>query len=124
MEDGYMKQAVVFCVLVALVLFIVSGVFFYQAYDKYANYSNSEYSWSTQHNVYVGGDAYNYIINAGYFSAFSTLGGICVLAGMILMATALILTGMSHRLIEMERTNRLLDTIGNNVRPMPEGLSN
>lgn len=38
--------------------------------DKYTRYYNTD--WGSA-NAYVGGDAYNYIINAGYFSAFSTI---------------------------------------------------
>ena len=50
---------------------VIAMLFFgYQAYDKKNNYKNSEYSLLTE-NAYVGGDAYNYIINAGYFAGVS-----------------------------------------------------
>lgn len=42
-------------------------------YNNSSNY-NSDYS-SLRKNAYVGGDAYNYIINAEYFSGYVSLGG-------------------------------------------------
>lgn len=51
---------------------ILATVFFgYQAYDKKNNYYNSEYGFMNE-NAYVGGDAYNYIINAEYFAGYVT----------------------------------------------------
>lgn len=65
-----------FLVLIGILAILASIFFFYQAYDKYMNYyqsSSLEYS-SLNKNVYVGGDAYNYIINGNYFTGFSVLG--------------------------------------------------
>ena len=43
------------------------------------NYRNSNTSYySKSVNAYVGGDAYNYIINACYFTGYVSLGG-CLL---------------------------------------------
>lgn len=46
---------------------------FCKAIDVKNNYRNSDYS-SLNKNAYVGGDAYNYIINAGYFSGYMAAG--------------------------------------------------
>lgn len=70
-------------IFIALVCFVVAIFLGCKAYDVKNNYSYE--------NKYVGGDAYNFIINAGYFAgylvscAISVLGGIvsCVTAGII-----------------------------------------
>lgn len=70
-------------IFIALVCFAVAIFLGYKAYDVKNIYSSK--------NQYVGGDAYNFIINAGYFAgylvscAISVLGGIvsCVAAGII-----------------------------------------
>lgn len=62
---------------------VIAMLFFgYQAYDKKNNYKNSEYSLLTE-NAYVGGDAYNYIINAGYFAGYLSLCGSCLITATI-----------------------------------------
>ena len=45
----------------------------YKGYDKMTNYYSSEYYASLNVNAYVGGDAYNYIINGNYATAFFVL---------------------------------------------------
>ena len=54
--------------------FIASGIFISLGFDKMNNYEHSEYSWGKNHNAYVGGDAYNYIINGTYSTSFFVLG--------------------------------------------------
>ena len=54
----------------------------YQGIDKMTNYHNSDYR---QVNAYVGGDAYNYIINGTYATAFFVLTAMFVLAAIGLM---------------------------------------
>ena len=49
--------------------FVSAGFGFY----KYWYYDNSEGYAATPVNAYVGGDAYNYIINANYMIAFFVL---------------------------------------------------
>jgi hypothetical protein len=58
----------------------LSGCFtLYKGIDKMTNYYNGEYS-SNLVNAYVGGDAYNYIINGTYATAFFVLTAMFVLA--------------------------------------------
>ncbi len=59
--------------------FLGSCVTLYKGIDKMTNYYNSEYS-SKLVNAYVGGDAYNYIINGTYATAFFVLTAMFALA--------------------------------------------
>ena len=62
---------------------LVCGSFtFYKGIDKLVSYYNGDY-W--QKNAYVGGDAYNYIINGNYATAFFVLTAMFVLAAIGLM---------------------------------------
>ena len=54
----------------------------YKGIDKMTNYYNGDYK---QINAYVGGDAYNYIINGNYATAFFVLTAMFVLAAIGLM---------------------------------------
>ncbi|MDR7856063.1 hypothetical protein [Tissierella sp.] len=78
------------------ILFILSSVVpFYLGFDKLLNYSNnynSSLDASTSYltavesvNAYVGGDAYNYIINANYFTGYMVLGLALILIGGIIL---------------------------------------
>lgn len=77
-----------FLLIIAILFYLLSAVMLYKGYDKMTNYSNPEYSFMTTHNAYVGGDAYNYIINGNYATAFFVLTltfamlgiGFCILA--------------------------------------------
>ena len=68
--------------------FSVSLIFLYMGFDKIYSYDNGELYPYTYHNAYVGGDAYNYIINGNYATAFFVLTltfamlgiGFCILA--------------------------------------------
>lgn len=81
---------VFFFVLVGFGIFnIVEG------FDKKDHYYNSEYtSYST--NAYVGGDAYNYIINGTYFTGYIVLGSMCIISGFLSLSTSLIIKCMLY----------------------------
>lgn len=69
-----MKKAqtlIVWAAVFAFLGMIFAGIGFY----KISVYENSEHSWVEKKNVYVGGDAYNYIINGTYFAGYSALSG-------------------------------------------------
>lgn len=57
----------------------------YKGIDKMTNYHNSEKYPRYNVNAYVGGDAYNYIINGTYATAFFVLTAMFVLAAIGLM---------------------------------------
>ncbi len=54
-------------------MFVLAFIPLYKGYDKMTNYYSSDTYYSLNRNAYVGGDAYNYIINAGYATAFFVL---------------------------------------------------
>lgn len=65
------------------ITFLILGlIFLFIGFDKKNSYknpdSNSEYSYLYDSddyiNSYVGGDAYNYIINGTYFTGYSVIG--------------------------------------------------
>lgn len=62
-------------------MFYLSAFFIIVGFYKRFVYSYSEYSYSTDVNAYVGGDAYNYIINSNHMVAYFILALICVIIG-------------------------------------------
>ena len=84
------------------ILFIVSAltlalaiIFGSQGMDKKDHYYLSESSYGRSTNAYVGGDAYNYIINGTYFSGYSALCG-----GLLAASGATFAAGMVVQTIE------------------------
>lgn len=65
--------------ITAVVSILCACFTFYKGYDKMAHYYSSEYS-SLAQNAYVGGDAYNYIINGTYATSYFVLTTMFVLA--------------------------------------------
>ena len=79
---------VLFCL--AAVFIILFGVMTYKGYDKITNYYNSDYSMLNK-NAYVGGDAYNYIINGTYAAAYFVLAAGFLISGIVCMAAGFLL---------------------------------
>lgn len=80
------------------IFFVISGAFLLVSIlcirtgiDKKDNYYNSDYS-SLSVNAYVGGDAYNYIINAGYFAGYFALAGGCLTSSTVLFCAGMFLS--------------------------------
>lgn len=67
--------------VMAILSFLASIYFLYLGYDKITNYYNSENFSRLNKNAYVGGDAYNYIINGNYATGFFVLALLCVVVG-------------------------------------------
>ena len=67
-----MKKLVVALLILSIVFLVISWSFYSQGTDKKENYYNSDYS-SLNKNAYVGGDAYNYIINGNYSTGYYVL---------------------------------------------------
>jgi hypothetical protein len=78
-----MKRASNVCIALAAVLVIIGGIFFYKGFDKKNHYYNNTTDTSQNSNVYVGGDAYNYIINSQYFVGYITIGSMAFVCGSI-----------------------------------------
>lgn len=60
----------VIMLIAAIVCAVNANNYAIKAFDKYEHYYVSEYGLNSI-NAYVGGDAYNYIINGTYFTALS-----------------------------------------------------
>lgn len=73
---------------ISAVLLIVSLFCIHEGIDKKEHYYNSDYS-SLNVNAYVGGDAYNYIINASYFAGYFALAGGCLTSSAILFCAGM-----------------------------------
>ena len=76
---------------VAALMYLLACFTLYKGYDKMHNYYNSENYYSLNHNAYVGGDAYNYIINGTYATAYYTLTAGLIVAGTVIGCTGFIL---------------------------------
>lgn len=74
--------------IIAVCFYILSAIALYKGYDKVTNYRSSEY-YSLNVNAYVGGDAYNYIINSNYATGYYILS-----MGTLLTGTLFVLTGL------------------------------
>lgn len=100
------KSSIVKCaavVFAAIVLFVTaynlkdsSDNLISAGYDVKNNYYNSEAFPSLNENAYVGGDAYNFIINGTYFAGYMAIGGaklvgavICAVSGVLLLIKAI-----------------------------------
>ena len=77
--------------IIMIICFIVSVSMFSKGQDKINNYYNSEKYPSLNENAYVGGDAYNYIINANYATGYYVLSAGFMLTGAMCGCTGLIL---------------------------------
>lgn len=105
-----MKKNTLFLVL-GILFFVLFFVMTYKGYDKLTNYRNSEYSSSLNQNAYVGGDAYNYIINGTHATAYFVLavgflisGTLCEIAYVFFNARAEENAGMT---IQLENSSEL-----------------
>lgn len=67
---------------------IMAGVFFLKGYNVKNNYYNSENFSRLNKNAYVGGDAYNYIINGTYFTGYLVIGSACMVSSVLLACGA------------------------------------
>ena len=91
-----MKKIGVLFLVLALLAFAGSVLFALEGYDKYAKYENADKP-EAKINVYVNGDAYNYIINGTYFTAFSVCAAGCGVGGILLLGFGTVLIAMDRR---------------------------
>ena len=61
-------------------------------------YYQSEKYYSLSKNAYVGGDAYNYIINANYFTGYICLGGTLYICSTILICMGMLLVKLDKEI--------------------------
>ncbi len=91
--NKYVSFVLKIILLIIAIILIVNGVnFIKEGFDVKENYykSSSDLSLLNKH-VYVGGDAYNYIINANYFTGYIVLGSSLCICSAISIATSLLL---------------------------------
>lgn len=81
-----------FLLVGAIICFVVSGVFYYRANNVKNDYYNSEDYPILNKNAYVGGDAYNYIINGTYFTGYVTIASDMLLGGIAFVCGAAIIS--------------------------------
>ena len=84
MNENRRKKSRIWSILAGCSL-VCSFFTFYKGIDKIINYYNSENYPNLNKNAYVGGDAYNYIINGNYATAFFVLTTMFVLTAIGLM---------------------------------------
>lgn len=65
----------------SIIFLIVSVLVFFKGLYQFYGYDNGTYSTSV--NAYVGGDAYNYIINANRATAYFTVSGFLFVGGLL-----------------------------------------
>jgi hypothetical protein len=108
-----------FLIIAAVVLYLLAAVMFYKGYDKMTNYYNSENYPILNENAYVGGDAYNYIINGTYATGFFVLGSGFLLSGTVCVATS-ILSGQLNDIAEDRRKPSEIDSGTVDVDELPD----
>lgn len=95
--------------------FIISAATLGMGLDKMFRYDNGEYYPYEYHNVYVGGDAYNYIINGNYATGFFVLATMFALMGIgfIVLYYLSKMTNGQEKLLSLHQTrNRNLSKTG------------
>ena len=78
--------------------------------DVKDNYRNSDYS-STSHNAYVGGDAYNYIINSNYFTGYTVASVGLFVCGALSLASLILISVKEKEIERIEFQNAKLANI-------------
>ncbi|MBW9146553.1 hypothetical protein K2F40_16175 [Clostridium sp. CM028] len=107
--------------LLSAVMFIVSSVMIYLGYDKLTNYYSSDVSSLTK-NSYVGGDAYNYIINGTRATSFFVLATMFAILGV-----SFIMIGYLDKISNIKQSERiinLLEGLNENSGPKNDNLNN
>lgn len=99
-----MNKSISHLYVFGIIFFIAFAVMCYKGYDKMANYDNSDYSYE---NAYVGGDAYNYIINGTHATAFFVLAIGFLISGILCFICACIINNLSLTNDDYYRLNQI-----------------
>lgn len=107
-----------FLTIAALILAIVGTGFLIKGFhvkNVYKNYSSDDYYYDYDDNVnaYVGGDAYNYIINGTYFAGFMALTGTMYLCATGLFCTSLLLNNKKQTVEVCPTANTIEEELPN-----------
>ena len=106
-----MKKLGALLMVVSLLFFVVCGFAAAQGADKYTNYYNSDTYPELNRNAYVGGDAYNYIINGTYFTAYAVAASGCAVCGLVCLIGGALLIGQGKKRDELIACKQLLQDI-------------
>lgn len=87
-----------------LFMLVLCAFFVYRAFNVKYIYDNGDYS-KTSKNVYVGGDAYNYIINANYFTGYCVGAGSCMIVASILYGTQVVVVSNEQNRQALVKSN-------------------
>ncbi|MBR3000740.1 MAG: hypothetical protein IKF39_07040 [Oscillospiraceae bacterium] len=105
----------------AAISLVVAVFMFFKGYDKMTNYYMGTYSHADDKNAYVGGDAYNYIINGNYSTGFYVLSMGFFLSGVILLSSASIVDSIPQTIaVYQETTKKAPETDENISELLPE----
>lgn len=83
------KVIVKICMISSIILLLLAISCIGMGFNKMLNYKNSDTYPYKSVNAYVGGDAYNYTINASYFTGYVSLGGCLLIASSIFATTGI-----------------------------------
>lgn len=92
--------------VISVILVILFFIMIYKGYDKMTNYKNLEYSIEKE-NVYVGGDAYNYIINGTHATAYFVLGTGFLVTGVLCFVGGSIISLIDKKKDEEKKEDKL-----------------
>ena len=98
----------------SIISFIISIIVLGFGFDKMFNYDSGELFPYEYHNAYVGGDAYNYIINSNYATGFFVLATMFALMGIgfiVLYYLSKISDGQSKFLSGNQAKESIIDEI-------------
>ena len=82
----------IFITIIMLVSFALGTLFLMEGFNVKNNYYSSSDYPNLNVNAYVGGDAYNYIINGTYFSGYMSISGAFYVVAAILFLSIIILS--------------------------------
>jgi len=94
-------------IVVAIVFYVFGAIMLYKGCDKMTRYYNSDNYYGLKENAYVGGDAYNYIINGTYSTSFFVLAAGCMITGTLFLGMGKIDLLISKNEIKVEVKNEM-----------------
>ncbi len=86
-DENLSKNNTQWLLISACISYLMAAIFLGLGFHKMFVYKPPDSGYDTITNVYVGGDAYNYIINANYATAYFSLAVFCVIVGLTFILT-------------------------------------
>ncbi|ABX43579.1 SHOCT domain-containing protein [Lachnoclostridium phytofermentans] len=95
------KKAFQYLVALSITFALLAVIFFGLGLNKKNTYDNKQEST----NVYVNGDAYNFIINGTYFAGYMAISGACLIVAAIMFMGVLKIACSYDNLSEIKEVN-------------------